>query len=406
MINISKIRNHFPFFKVKKRGQPWVFLDSAASSQKPLSVIKIVSDVYAKSYANIHRGIYDIAENATKMYEDTRALVVKFLNATYFEEIIFTKNTTEAFNLLSYSLRPILKPGDEILLTEMEHHANLVPWQQTVLATGAKLKFIPLRKDYRLQLTKLNKLINVRTKIVSVTAMSNVLGTINDVKTIGRLAHQVGAIMIVDAAQFSAHEPIDVKKINCDFLAFSSHKIFGPGGVGVLYGKKHLLENMSPFLTGGHMIEDVTWNKATWNALPAKFEAGTPAIAEVIGLGEAIKFINRVGWQNIKSYEKQLTKYALEKLKAVKGLKLFGPKEVKGRGPVFSFVLKGVHAHDVAGILNEEGVAIRAGHHCAAPLHKKLGVVATARASLAIYNTKNDIDRLVDALNKAKQLLG
>ncbi len=405
MLNPKTIIKKFPFFKVKKNGQSWVFLDSAASSQKPQSVIDAISALYSKSYANIHRGIYDIAENATALYENARQVVAKFINAAEPAEIIFTKNATESLNLLSYSLRSMLKPGDEILLTEMEHHANLVPWQQMALAVGAKLKFIPLKKDYTLNLSNLGKLLNRRTKIVSVTGMSNVLGTINDVQLISKEAHRVGALVIVDAAQLAAHEPIDVQKINCDFLAMSSHKVFGPGGVGVLYGKRHLLEAMPPFLTGGHMIEDVSWQTSTWSAIPAKFEAGTPAIAEVVGLGEAIKFINKLGWKKVRTYESTLTKYALIELNKVKGLILFGPKEAKNRGPVFSFTLKNIHAHDVAGLLNEQGVAIRAGHHCTAPLHKKLGVSATARASFAIYNTKEDVDRLVEALEQAKKIL-
>ncbi len=405
MLVPKTIIKYFPFFKVRKHGRPWIFLDSAASTQKPDSVIKSLTKVYETTYANIHRGIYDIAENATFLFEDTRKTIARFINAGEPAEIIFTKNTTEGINLLSYTLRSILKPGDEILLSEMEHHANMVPWQQAALASGAKLKFIPIKNDYRLQISGLNKLIGARTKIVSITAMSNVLGTVNDVKAIAKLAHAVGALMIVDAAQFAAHEEIDVQKLNCDFLVFSSHKIFGPSGVGVLYGKRKLLEDMPPFLTGGHMIDDVSWRQSTWNQIPAKFEAGTAAIAEVIAFGAAIKFINKIGWKKIKNYEKSLTKYTLAQLLKIRGLKLFGPKDAADRGPVFSFTLKGVHAHDVAGILNEYNIAIRAGHHCTAPLHKKLGIAATARASLAIYNTKEDVDKLVEGLVRVKKVM-
>lgn len=405
MTSVDSIKKQFPFFSQTKNGKAWAFLDNAASCQKPGSVLKTMDEVYRTTYAGVHRGIYDMAENSTKLYEDARRLVGDFLGAASADEIIFTKNTTESINLAAYSLSHILRPGDEILLTEMEHHANLVPWQQTAVRTGAKLRFIPLDGDYCLDLGGLNKLLNARTKIVAVSGMSNVLGTINDLPDLIKQAHKVGAVVLVDAAQASAHVRLSVKNLDCDLLAFSGHKIYGPSGVGVLYGKTELLNTMPPFLTGGHMIEDVWYDRATWNKAPAKFEAGVPPIVEVIGLGEAIKFVNEIGWDYILKHERELTDYGLEKLPAVDGLKLLGPHDASRRGPVFSFTLEGVHAHDVAGILNEYVVAVRAGHHCAAPLHKKYGLVATTRASCGVYNTRDDIDRLVEGLEKAKKIL-
>ncbi|HBV33620.1 TPA: cysteine desulfurase [Patescibacteria group bacterium] len=405
MTSVDSIKKQFPFFSQTKNGKPWAFLDNAASCQKPESVLKKMDEVYRTTYANVHRGIYDMAENGTKLYEGVRELVANFLGARSVDEIIFTKNTTEAINLAAYSLSRRLKPGDEILLTEMEHHANLVPWQQAALRTGAKLKFIPLNDDFCLDLSGLHSLLGVKTKIVALSAMSNVLGTVNDLADLIKKAHAVGAVVLVDAAQAAAHLKLNVKDLDCDLLAFSGHKIYGPSGVGVLYGKAESLNNMPPFLTGGHMIADVWYDRATWNTIPAKFEAGTPPIVEVIGLGAAVKFINSVGWDFILNHEKELTRSGLKKLLSVDGLKLLGPKDASRRGPVFSFTLDGVHAHDVAGILNEYGVAVRAGHHCTAPLHKKYGIVATTRASCGIYNTTEDIDRLVVGLERARKML-
>ncbi|MFH1866735.1 MAG: SufS family cysteine desulfurase [Patescibacteria group bacterium] len=405
MLDPNSIKKQFPIFSQTKAGKSWAFLDSAASAQKPQSVLDAMDAVYKTTYANIHRGIYDLAEEATRQYEEARIEIAKFIGAQEPTEIIFTKNTTESINLVAYSVSSMLKPGDEILVTEMEHHANLIPWQQAAARAGAKLRLIPVGHDFRLDISKLDELINSKTKIVAVTAMSNALGTVNDIKLIIHIAHKLGAWVLIDAAQAAAHYPINVKELDCEFLAFSGHKIFGPSGVGVLYGKKDILKKIPPFLTGGHMIEDVWYDRATWAELPAKFEAGTPPISEVIGLGEAVKFIYKLGWSNIIEHERSLTEYGLAKLKIVKGLKLFGPSEISSRGSLFSFTLEKVHAHDVAGILNESGVAVRVGHHCNAPLHKKFGLVATTRASCSIYNTAEDIDRLVEALEKAKKML-
>ncbi len=406
MLNVEKIRADFPFFLQKKNGQSWAFLDNAASTQKLEAVLHVMDNLYRTHFANIHRGVYDIAEAATQDFEETRNLVAKFINASQPEEIIFTKNTTEALNALAYTLGFNLKAGDEVVLSEMEHHANLVPWQQACQRTGAILKFIPVTPEFRLNLNNLDKIISSKTKVVSVVVTSNVLGTTNKVELIIAQARKVGALVILDGAQSVPHQPTDVQKLDCDFLAFSAHKIYGPTGVGVLYGKRKLLENLSPFLTGGHMIDTVEYQNTTWGPIPAKFEAGTPAIAEVVGFGEVIKYFNKIGWQNILAHEFDLTNYSLKKLQAIKGLKLFGPRDSQHRCPVFTFSIEGLHAHDLASILNDEGVAVRAGHHCTQPLHRKFGLIATTRASCTIYNTKDDINRLVDGIKKAQKILG
>ncbi len=406
MLNLDKIRAEFPFFQQKKNGRPWAFLDNAASSQKPERVLGVMDEFYRTTYANIHRGIYDVAEVATAKFEEARAMIANFIKAPDANNIIFTKNTTEAINLVAYSLGTTLKIGEEILLSEMEHHANLIPWQQAAQRTGAKLCFIPIKQDFRLDLTLLKDLLNKKTRVVSITVMSNTLGTVNDIKYIIDQAHKVGAVVLIDAAQAAVHQPIDVGKLDCDFLAFSSHKIYGPCGIGALYGKAEALASLPPFLTGGHMISDVWFDRATWNEASGKFEAGTPPITEAIGFAEAVRFIQGIGWPAIEKHEHDLTNYGLEQLKKIDGLKLFGPTDSQERGALFSFTLAKLHAHDVAGILNELGVAVRAGHHCTAPLHKKFGLVATTRASCAIYNTREDIDRLVEGIKQAQKLLG
>ncbi len=405
MLNLDKLRVDFPFFLQKKNSKAWAFLDNAASAQKPEVVIKAIDDLYRTHFANIHRGVYDMAELSTLEFEETRQAVASFINAREPVEIIFTKNTTEALNLLAYALGSTLKIGSEVVLSEMEHHANLVPWQQACKRSGAILKFIPVTSEFRLDLNNLEEIITPKTKIVSVVVTSNALGTINEIEKIIIQARKVGALAILDAAQSVPHQATDVQKLNCDFLVFSGHKIYGPTGVGVLYGRKELLESMPPFLTGGHMINEVTYQDTTWGPLPAKFEAGTSAIADVIGLRAAIEYINKIGWQDITAWEYDLTKYGLEKLQAVEGLKLFGTADSKNRCPVFSFSVGGLHAHDLASILNDEGVAVRAGHHCTQPLHRKFGLLATTRASCALYNTKEDIDRLVEGIKKAQKML-
>ena len=396
LMDIEKIRKDFPILNIKVHGKPLVYLDNAATSQKPRSVINSVKDYYENYNANIHRSIHKLGEEATKAYEEAHRKVADFINAD-FEEVIFTKSTTESLNLLAYSLTNNLKPGDEIVISQMEHHSNFVPWQQLAKKRDLKLKFIEINKEGLLDENSIKENITNKTKIVSLTHVSNVLGTVNDVKEIGKIAHENNALMIVDAAQSVPHMPVDVKKLDCDFLAFSGHKMLGPTGIGVLYGKKELLEKMDPFLYGGEMIKEVTFENTTFNDLPWKFEAGTMNIAQGIGLGAAIDYLNKIGMENIEQYEHELVKYAYEKLSEIEEIEIYGPKERSG---LISFNVKNVHAHDTAQILDGEGIAVRAGHHCAMPLASKLGIVASARASFYLYNTKEEIDKLVDGIKK------
>jgi len=397
-MNTEKIRKDFPILNVKIHGKPLVYLDNAATSQKPKSVINAVKDYYENYNANIHRSIHKLGEDATAAYEDAHKKAADFINAD-FEEIVFTKNTTESINLLAYSLTQSLKPGDEIAISQMEHHSNFVPWQQLAIKNNLKLKFIEINKDGTLNNESIKKNITKKTKIVSVTHVSNVLGTINDVEKIGKIAHNNGAFFIVDGAQSVPHMPVDVKNLDCDFMAFSGHKMLGPTGIGVLYGKKELLENMPPFLYGGEMIKEVKFENTRFNDLPWKFEAGTMNIAEAIGLGAAIDYLNEVGMENIEKHEKELVKYAYEKLLEIKELEIYGPSAEKRSGLV-AFNVKGVHAHDTAQILDGEGIAIRAGHHCTMPLHSLLGISASARASFYLYNTKEEVDKLAEGIKK------
>ena len=378
----------------------YVFLDSASSTQKPKQVIKAVSEFYEKSYANIHRGVYDLSEKATEKYEEARAVIAEFIGAKT-EEVIFTKGTTEGLNLLATSLGEKLERGDEVVLSIMEHHANLVPWQK-LQKKGIVLKFIPLTENYHLDMEKAKELINTKTKIVSVVQVSNVLGTVNDVKKLGELAHKVGAVMIVDAAQSVPHMKVDVNELGCDFLVFSGHKMLGPSGIGVLYGRRYLLNEMEPYQYGGDMIREVTLGNSTWNDLPWKFEAGTPPIAQAVGLGEAVKYLLKIGISTIEEHEKELTAYALDKLSKIAGLKIIGP--LQKRGAVFSFVLEGIHPHDAAEILNRKKIAVRGGHHCAMPLMKALGISGTTRASFYLYNDKKDVDALVNGIKKVQEI--
>lgn len=456
------LENQFPILKRKIRGQRLVYLDSASTTQKPRQVIAAISDYYERHNANIHRGIHTLSLEATSLYEGARDKVQKFINAKSREEIIFTSGATESINLVVWTWgHENIHRGDEILLTEMEHHSNLVPWQILAKKKGAKLKFIPIisppptpppsrgRKSRfgspplvggvregvgRLDISNLNKLITKKTKIVSVAHVSNVLGTINDVVKITEAAHAKGAKVLIDGAQAGGHLKIDVQKIGCDFYVLSGHKMYGPTGVGVLYGRKELLNKMPPYQTGGHMIRRVDWTKSTWNDLPYKFEAGTANIAEVVGLGAAVDFLNNLppphlplitgekqkkifspsvrkgeierGWLNkIKKRESQLAAYALKKLQAVPGLKIYGPTDAKDRVGVISFTLADVPPHDLASVLDEKGIAIRTGHHCTMPLHQKFGLTGTARVSLGIYNSKADINALIDGIEYARRIL-
>ena len=380
-----------------------VYLDSASTTQKPESVIHAMTDFYRWHNANVHRGIYKLSQEATAMYEGARDKMREFINAGSREEVIFTSGATEAINLVVWTWgHENIKRGDEILLTEMEHHSNLVPWQVLAKKKGAKLKFIPLTKTYNLQLTTLQRLLTRKTKIVSLCHVSNVLGTVNSVEKIVKAAHKVGAVVLIDGAQAGGHIPIDAQKLGADFYVLSGHKMYGPTGVGVLYGRKKLLEKMPPYQYGGHMIKSVEWQKSTWADLPHKFEAGTGSIADVIGLGAGIDYIDKIGIEAIRNHELGIMNYGLKKLKNIPGLKIHGPE--KGRIGVISFTLADVPAHDLASILDERGICIRAGHHCAMPLHRKLGVDATARVSLGVYNTKEDIDKLVEGIEHARKL--
>ncbi len=381
-----------------------VYLDSAASSLTPMLVIGTMVEYYHDYRANVHRGMYKTAGKATERYEAVRAAVAFFLNATTPEEIVFTSGTTASLNLLATSLGRTFGPGDEVVLTEMEHHANLVPWQEAAKRHGFVLKFIPLTKEYRLDMEAARALITPKTKAVSIAHASNVLGTVNPAKELAALAHAAGAVFILDAAQSAPHMKVDVRDLDCDFLAFSAHKAYGPTGVGVLYGKKALLEKMEPAQYGGDMIREVKYEASTWNDAPMKFEAGTPNIAGVIGLGAAIEYLQAIGMETIKAHDRELTTYALEKLSAIPGVKIVGPTAGERIGAV-SFEVEGAHPHDLATLFDREGVAVRGGHHCAMPLMNKLGIIGTCRASFGIYNGEEDVDALVAAIEKAKVTL-
>ncbi len=405
-LDVWAVRRDFPVLHQEVHGHPLVYLDNAASSQKPLRVIEAIDAYYRRYNANVHRGIHKLSEEATTAYEEARQKVARFINARSPKEVVFTRNATESINLVAYSWgRANIREGDEILLTEMEHHSNLVPWQLLAQEKGARLRFIPVTDDGLLDLDALDTLLTERTKLVSVVHMSNVLGTINPVAEIVHRAHEVGALVLLDGAQSVPHLKVDVQALDCDFLAFSGHKMCGPTGIGVLYGKREILEAMPPFLGGGDMIREVHLEWSTWNSLPWKFEAGTPSIAQGIGLGYAVDYLTEIGMEAIHAHEQEVTAYALSRLSEIPGITLYGPP-AKLRGGVVSFTLEGVHPHDIATILDAEGVAIRAGHHCAQPLMRRLGVVATARASFYLYNTCEEVDALVRAVEKAKQIFG
>lgn len=395
----KKHRDDFPIFTHHPN---LVYLDTAASALKPQAVIEATSCWYEKFGTNVHRALYDLGDEASTRYESVRDKVAEFLHAGG-EEIIFTSGTTDGLNKLARMLEREVGAGDNIVLTRMEHHANLIPWQELAKRRGAELKFIELTADYQFDLESAKKIIDAKTKIVSFTAASNVLGTITPMKKIIDLAHKVNAVAIVDAAQMSPHGQIDVQKIDCDFLVFSGHKMYGPTGVGVLYGKKTRLEKLSPTVFGGDMIKEVTYTGATWADLPHKFEAGTPPIAEVIGLGAALVYLENIGWDNIQAHEKMLAEYALEKL--APEVEIIGPSTSTNRTATFSFIIPGAHPHDIAEILNRSEIAVRAGYHCAMPLMTHLGIVGTTRAAFGIYNTTADVDLLVSGIKQAKKIL-
>ena len=403
-LDIETIRNDFSILKGES-DLPLIYLDSAATSQTPDCVIEAMDAYYRTYNSNIHRGIYRISEEATAKYEEARQGIGRFINAPRSSQIVFTRNTTESINLVAYSWGTAnLREDDEILVTVMEHHSNLLPWQLLSQRTGAKLRFIEITDDGVLQLDDLEGLLTERTKIVAMTHVSNVLGTINPVQELTAAAHAVGAKVLIDGAQSVPHFDVDVQGLDCDFLAFSGHKMCGPTGIGVLYGKLDLLEEMPPFLGGGSMIRSVQRENSTYADVPAKFEAGTPAIAEAIGLAAAVDYLNKTGLQTIFAHENELLEYAHQKLGDIEGLTIYGPKPLQKTGAI-TFNLEGIHPHDIAGVLGTVGVAVRAGHHCAQPLMQKFGVIATVRASFYLYNKLDEIDSLYDGLLKTQRML-
>lgn len=404
-LDVLQIRKDFPVLDREIRpGIPLIYLDSTATSQKPLQVIRAMDNFYKKSNANIHRGIHTLAEEATAMYEAARQKVANFIGASSAREIIFTRNTTESINLVAYSWgRKNLKPGEMIILTEMEHHANLIPWQMLAVERDLRLEFIEVTPNGLLDMDSYRRLLSEQPRFVSFTHMSNVLGTINPAAEIVRLAHQAGALTLIDAAQSVPHLPVNVKELDVDFFAFSAHKMCGPTGIGVLYGRKEILNSMPPFLGGGDMIKRVQLRNFIPNEVPHKFEAGTPAIAEAIGLGAAIDYLTPIGMSNIATHEHYLINHAIERLEEIPGVRIFGPSAEK-KGGVASFVLDGLHPHDVAQLLDREGIAVRAGHHCAMPLHEKFNIPATTRISFYIYNTMSEVDNLIEAIYRVKEL--
>jgi cysteine desulfurase / selenocysteine lyase len=406
-LDAQRLRADFPIFEQKIHGKPLAYLDSAASSQKPRQVLDAVRDFYETSYANVHRGVYTLSEKATAAYEGARETAREFVNAPAARELIFTRSATESINLVAYAWGlDNLGPGDVVLVTELEHHSNFVPWQYISKRTGADFRMLPIDDNGELRLDELDELAgDRRMKVVATNLVSNSLGTVNPVARLSAWAHERGAIMVVDAAQGAPHHRVDVQQLDCDFLAFSSHKLCGPTGVGALWGRAELLERMAPFNLGGHMIRQVRLEETTWGELPYKFEAGTQPIAEAVGFGAAMDYVAEVGLEAIAEYESALAAYALERLAEVGGVITYGPPAERRAG-IVSFNVEGIHPHDVAQVLDSEGVAIRAGHHCCQPLMARLGVAATNRASFYLYTLPEEIDRLIEGLHKARKILG
>ena len=404
-LNVQKIREDFPILSRQIRGKPLVYFDNAATSQKPRAVIQSLTDFYEKHNANIHRGIHTLSEESTALFEDARKKVAKFVHASSPENVVFTRNTTESINLIAYAWgRKNINAGDEILLTMMEHHSNLVPWQMLAQEKGAVLKFVGVTDEGTLNLDDLEKCLSPRTKLISVTHVSNAFGTINPIRRFAQAAHQTGALLLVDAAQSAPHIPVDMRVMGADVLAFSAHKMLGPTGVGVLVAHRELLEEMNPFLGGGDMIREVWLEKATWNELPYKFEAGTPDVSNVIAFGAALDYLQSVGMDNIRAHEMEIVNYALTQLSRIDGLKIFGPMDSSQRSGVISFNLGSIHPHDLGSVLDEDGIAIRAGHHCCQPLMRRFGLSGTSRASFYLYNTKEEVDVFIKSLARAKML--
>ena len=402
MLDVNKIRQDFPILSRTVHGKPLVYLDNAATSQKPRSVIDALVDYYEGYNSNVHRGVHTLSMEATDRFEEARQRVADFIKADSAESIVWTRNTTEAINLVANSwAQDNIKAGDEIVVTQMEHHSNLVPWQKVATENDATLRIWPLTDDGTLDLDEADSMINPRTRLVAIAHVSNSLGTINPVKELVARARAVGAAVLIDGAQSVPHMPVDVGDLDCDFLAFSGHKMLGPTGIGVLYVKRDVLEEMEPFLRGGEMVLEVWNDRATWNELPMRFEAGTPNIADAIALGAAIDYLEDLGMDGVRQHELQLTGYALKAFQELEELDLFGPMNVEDRGGIISFYSSDVHPHDLGTFLDQEGIAIRTGHHCTMPLMRSLGVPATARASFYIYNTEAEVDELVDALKRA-----
>ena len=405
-LDVEAIRADFPILRREVRGKPLVYLDNAATTQKPRQVIEALTDYYSNTNANIHRGLHTLAEEATAAYEQTRRKTADFIGAAHAQEIVFTRNTTESLNLLAYTLGARLRPDDEIILSALEHHSNLVPWQLLAQRSGARLRFIELADDGELDVDQARSLFNPRTRIVSVVHMSNVLGAIAPVAELVEMARTVDATVILDAAQSAPHMPLDVRALGIDFAAFSAHKMLGPTGVGVLWGRRDLLADLDPFLGGGEMISVVNREESTWAPLPHKFEAGTPNIADVIAFSAALDYLSAVGMQAVRDHDHALTAYAMERLSAIEGLEIYGPPDAERRGAVVAFNYADIHSHDIATILDGGGIAVRAGHHCAQPLMRALEVPATARASFYLYNQESEIDALVDGLREAGSRFG
>ena len=401
--DVQRIRNDFPILKQEIHGRPLVYLDSAATTQKPQVVIEAINRYYTEQNANVHRGVYHLSQLATREYEDARVKIQHLINAGETHEIIFTRSTTEGINLVANSYgRKFIHENDEIVISAMEHHSNIVPWQMLTEQTGAKLRVIPINDDGELLIEEFEKILNPRVRLVAVAHISNALGTINPVKRIIELAHSIDAPVLLDGAQGAPHMPVDVRDLDCDFYTFSGHKLYGPTGIGVLYGKSELLDAMPPFQGGGDMIASVTFEKTTYNVLPAKFEAGTPHIEGAIVLGVAADYLESIGLENISTYEHDLLNYATEVIGAIPGVRIIGTAREKAG--VLSFTLKDIHPHDIGTILDQEGIAIRAGHHCAQPVMKRFGIPATARASFAFYNTREEVDALAEGIQKAMEI--
>ena len=405
VLDVARIRAEFPILQRTSRGKPLVYLDNAATTQKPQAVLDALSKYYTEMNANVHRGVHELSERATEAYEAARERVRTFFNAGDTREIVFTRNATESINLVAYSFaRPRLQPGDEVLITAFEHHSNIVPWQLACEAAGARLRVAPIDDRGELMLDAFERLLGPRTKIAAVAHMSNALGTVVPAREIVRLAHDHGVPVLLDGSQAAYHMPVDVRALECDFYAATGHKLYGPTGIGVLYARAEHLEAMPPFLGGGDMISSVTFERSTWNVLPYKFEAGTPDIAGAIGLHAALDYLAGVGLESVAAYERGLLEYGTAALEEVPGLRLIGTAREKAS--ILSFVMDGVHPHDIGTIVDREGVAVRTGHHCAQPVMDRFGVPATARASLAMYNTREDLDALVRALRRVREVFG